>query len=67
MLDFCCIFAVQIVNNKVFIDMEKKLITETEMKELLKTNTDLEDLDKYCVDIETARKIIKDAVLPLCK
>ena len=44
--------------------MEKKLITEAEMKEQLKTQN---DLDNYCVDLETARKIIMDAVLPLCK
>ena len=49
---------------KVFISMEKKLITEAEMKEQLETKT---NLGNCCVDLETARKIIMDAVLPLCK
>ena len=44
--------------------MEKKIITESEMKELLESN---ENLDNHCVDLETARKIIMDAILPLCK
>ena len=26
-----------------------------------------ENLDNHCVDLETARKIIMDAILPLCK
>ncbi len=44
--------------------MEKKIITESEMKELLESN---ENLDNHCIDLETARKIIMDAILPLCK
>ena len=44
--------------------MEKKIITESEMKELLESK---ENLDNHCVDLETACKIIMDAILPLCK
>lgn len=52
------------VNIKLFISMENKLISEAEMKEQLQAKTNLENC---CVDLETARKIIMDAVLPLCK
>lgn len=34
------------------------------MKEALQSQT---NLDNSCVDLETARKIIMDTVLPLCK
>lgn len=51
-------------NFELFINMEKKIITESEMKELLESK---ENLDNHCVDLETARKIIMDAILPLCK
>ena len=49
---------------KYLYNMEKKIITESEMKELLESK---EILDNHCVDLETARKIIMDAILPLCK
>ena len=54
----------RIRNTELFINMEKKILTESEMKELLESN---ENLDNHCVDLETARKIIMDAILPLCK
>ena len=44
--------------------MKKKIITEAEMKEQLKSKV---NMGNYCVNLQTARKIIMDAVLPLCK
>ena len=39
------------------------MLTE-DMKKRLEAE---ENLDNICVDLETARKIIMDAILPLCK
>jgi hypothetical protein len=44
--------------------MKKKIITEAEMKELLESKV---NMGNYCIDLQIARKIIMDAVLPLCK
>lgn len=59
-LYLCKIF----INLKVFICMKKKIITEAEMTELLESKV---NMGNYCVDLQIARKIIMDAVLPLCK